>query len=398
MPSPLASSDICLSIRSIGGQFGSAETALALLGQVRPTRLEWSYIKERELIAQIKQTTPVFVAALNTIAPPGHAESFIGEPIIAPWMTRFGAPDRRSTYICQNNPEDLRSRIAQAVEFIAAGVTESFQFDDWYGNAQMLNFGNPCFCDHCQREFALYLGIDLNYRRYLRGRGVTHTGEILEAAGRGDVPLWDDYRRFQRQTVTRFFRKLRAAVDQALAGPVSLSVNGSVCNFGGEITAVLPFITYLHGETSDFTPTGLVKLAAASRTLGMKQIVSFFPDVPAADYHNPAFVGRVTQAIGLCYCLGLLPLFPYDVYAGNEPDGAIKARWFGTWEEYSHPFEVVRAHPQWMDDYTYTSCETCEDGAVIVVSAHVQEPEQRLVHRLTSAGIWQTEESSICTR
>lgn len=392
MPAALRPSDICLSIRSVGGQFGSAEAALALLAQVRPTRVEWSYIRDRELIGRFKEVAPVFVAALNTIAPPGHARSFIGEPVIAPWMTRFGRPGARSTYICQNNPEDVASRIEQARQLIADGVTDSFQFDDWYGNAQMLGFGNPCFCEHCTREFAVELGLALDYRGYLRGRGFTHTAEILDAAKRGGVPLWDDYRRFQQRTVTRFFRKLRTAVDQALGGPASLSVNGSVLNFGGSIETVLPLVNYLHGETSDFTPGGLLKLAEASRTLGVKQVVSFFPDVPAAAYHAPAFVGRVRQAIALGYCLGLLPLFPYDVYAGNEADGSLKPRWFGTWDEYRDPYEVVRTHRDWFDEYRYTACDVAGDGSVTVRSARVGEPHGRLRHRLAPDGAWQVEE------
>jgi len=85
--SVLKNSDICLSIRSID-QNRTAERALALMGELQPTRLEWSYVTDRELIARFREITPVFVATLNTIVPAGHAESFTGEPIIAPWMTR----------------------------------------------------------------------------------------------------------------------------------------------------------------------------------------------------------------------------------------------------------------------------------------------------------------------
>ncbi|HOF89712.1 MAG TPA: hypothetical protein PLZ36_16660 [Armatimonadota bacterium] len=385
-------SAICLSIRFVRGAGdapGTEAAALALIERLRPTRIEWSYITDREVIARFKQTAPTFVAALNTIAPPGHAELFEGTPIIAPWMTRFGRPDARVPYICQNNPEDLRVRIAQAVALIADGTADTFQFDDWYGNAQMLSFGQPCFCEHCQREFALYLGIDLNYRAYLRGRGFTHTAEILEAVKAEAVPLWEDYRRFQRQTVTRFFRRLRGAMDQALARPAELSVNGSVLHFGGDLNAVRPFISYLNGETPDFTPAGLLKLAEASRAQNLPQVVSFFPDVPAAAYHDAAFVGRVNQAIALCYCLGLLPLFPYDVYAGNEPDGALKARWYGTYEEYAAPYETVRAHPEWFTDYAYDAVRI-EADAVTVVCRHREDAARALTHCLDAQGQWQT--------
>jgi hypothetical protein len=385
-------SDICLSIRSVKAKEdapGSEAAALALIERLRPTRLEWSYVTDRALIARFKETVPVFVATLNTIFPPGYAESFEGTPIIAPWMTQFGKPDARMPYICQNNPEDLRIRIAQAVVLIADGTTDVFQFDDWYCNAQMLDFGAPCFCAHCQQEFALYLGMELDYRAYLRGRGFTHTAEILTSARQGGVPLWDDYRRFQKQTVTRFFRRLRTAMDQALGRPAELSVNGSVLHAGGDIGTIQSFISYLNGETWDFAPAALVRLAEASRNMGVRQVVSFFPDVPVAEYHDAAFVGRINQAIALCYCVGLLPLFPYDVYAGNEPDGSIKARWFGTWEEYHAPYDTVRTHPTWFDDYAHASVEVTPD-AVTVTSRHLTDATKGLVHRIDATGRWET--------
>jgi len=391
MSAVLKNSDICLSIRSIDRN-RTAERALALMGELQPTRLEWSYVTDRELIARFREIAPVFVATLNTIVPAGHAESFTGEPIIAPWMTRFGSPGKRMPYICQNNPDDLRMRIEQATAFLADDITASFQFDDWFGNAQMLGFGNPCFCPHCMCEFRMELGVDIDYRAYLRQRGFTHTAQILEAAPRGGVPLWEDFGRFQKRTVTRFFRRLKAELDQAAAMPVSLSVNGSVLNFGGDIETVLPFLAYCHSETPDCSPQALIHLAEASRRLGTRQIVSFFPNVPVAEYHDPVFVGRINQAIGLCYCLGLLPLFPYDVYAGNEQDGAIKERWFGTWDEYRRPYQIVRKRPEIVDDYVYSACNAGEDGVVVVDSEHTCDPSRKLRHRLTPDGGWTTGE------
>jgi hypothetical protein len=128
----LKNSDICLSIRSID-QKRTAERALALISDLQPTRIEWSYITDRELIGRFQEIAPVFVASLNTISPPGHAEAFTGEAIIAPWMTRFGTPGKRMPYICQNNPDDLRIRIEQATAFLADDITTTFQFDDWFG-------------------------------------------------------------------------------------------------------------------------------------------------------------------------------------------------------------------------------------------------------------------------
>ena len=112
----MRNSEICLSIRMVkeeaapGGP-GSFERAIELLDQVRPTRLEWSYIRDREQIAQLKARVPVFVAALNTIYPAGHARNFEGEPIVAPWMKTFGHPTGRMHYICQNSAHPVQQPV-----------------------------------------------------------------------------------------------------------------------------------------------------------------------------------------------------------------------------------------------------------------------------------------------
>jgi hypothetical protein len=377
-------------IKVQGKEPGSESFALALMGQLQPTRIEWSYVTDRAMIGRFKETTPVFVAALNTITPPGHAVSFEGTPIIAPWMTSFGKPGARMPYICQNNPEDLAARIGQAVALMTDGVTDTFQFDDWYGNAQMLWYPNACFCEHCQKEFAAEMGLPIHYRDYLRGRGFTHTAELFEAAKQGKVPLWEDYVRFQQQTVTRFFRRLRQGLDQALGQPVTLSVNGSVLDFGGRIETVLPFVDYFNGETHDFAPEALVKMAEASRRRERKQVVSFFPPTALESYDDAAFVRSVNRGIALCYCLGLQPLFPYDVYAGNDPKtGKLKPRWYGTWEQYQRPYETVREHPEWFDHYDYESAEVRE-GETLVRSVRRDDKSQRLTHRVMTDGTWTT--------
>lgn len=68
-------SDVCVSIRSVteAGQ-KSLDNALALIRQVRPDRNEWSYVWRNSQAAKaIKNEVPVFVAAINTISPVGHA-------------------------------------------------------------------------------------------------------------------------------------------------------------------------------------------------------------------------------------------------------------------------------------------------------------------------------------
>jgi len=381
-------SDICLCIRSIHSQeeggIGSFEYALELIDKLKPTRIEWSYISEDAKVKEFKKRVPVFVYTLNTISPRGHAVNYEGEPIIAPWMKKFGKPDSRPYYMCQNNPEDVQARIDQVLEIIKKDFTCSFQHDDWYCNAQMLTFGNPCFCEHCLREFSSYLGIDINYKKYLLNRGISYTAELLELAQKGEVPLWDDYKRFSQQTVIRYFRKLRVAMDRFNGEQVYLSVNGSVTD-PRAIEMVLPFVNYFCGETWNFSPIDLKKIAENSRKLEKMQIISFFPDVAVEGYNSSEFVQRINQAIGVCYCLGLLPLFPYNVYAGDNP------RWYGTYEQYKEPYRKVYNHPEWFDDYKWVSFRECK-AKVIIEAQHISYKNKRLEHTLFSDGKWVTKE------
>jgi hypothetical protein len=388
----MRNSDICLSIRSIkqdNGKPGSFEAAMKMIEQLKPTRIEWSYITDREQITQIKKHVPVFVAALNTINPKGHAVSLEGDPIVAPWMKTYGKPEDRKHYMCQNNPKDVQARIDQSLSMINDGITESFQHDDWYCNAQMLNFGNPCFCEYCMNEFREYLGFefDFNYHTYLRRRGIMQTDQLLDMAKAGKVPLWNDFSNFTRQAVSLYFRKLKTAMDRFAGKSTSLSVNGSVLNFGGQINSIMPYITYLHGETRNFTPAGLKQLADASCKLGIKQVVSFFPEVSPDQLGSPDSIAKINHAIALCYCLGLLPLFPYDVWTGPE-----KPRWYGTWEDYSKNYEIVREHPEWFDDYIYDEVKIGAEQS-IVICRYSADPTKTLRHTIEADGKWQTQDN-----
>lgn len=375
--------DICLSIRSIAADespdtFRTLDSALAILAQVRPDRLEWSYVKDDEQVAALKAHAPVFVAALNTIFPPGHAVDIEGEPIIAPWMRKFGRPNTRLPYICMNNPDDLAARVEQITDLVTRGIATAFQFDDWYGNAQMYGYPSACFCDHCQVEFARYLNIDLNYRDYLQRRGIASNARLFELAAAGEVPLWADYRRFADVTVRRFLQHLRRAMARATGDPPVLSVNGLANQ--REIGVIRGMVEYLHGETWRYTPTDLFDLAEKARALGVTQISSFFPDVPADQYHASDFVRRVRRGIAVAYAVGIIPLFPYDVYAGDQP------RWFGTWEEYAAPYEFVRAHREYFTDYLPHALE--EDGDIVVVTTRHRDTGLEHRHRITADGHW----------
>ena len=119
-------------------------------------------------------------------------------------------------------------------------------------------------------------------------------------------------------------------------------------------------------------------------------MVSFFPPRELDDYDEAGFVGAVNRGIALCYCLGLLPLFPYDVYAGNDPKtGNLRPRWYGTWSQYRLPYETVREHPGWFDDYDYESADV-RDGETIVRAVRRDDRSRLLTHRVADDGAWTT--------
>jgi len=98
----------------------------------------------------------------------------------------------------------------------------------------------------------------------------------------------------------------------------------------------------------------------------------------------------VRQALAVSYCLGMVPLFPYDVYMRSDSRGRPKPRWFGTWEEYGTPFEIVRQHPDWFDDFDFESVATDNRGAVTVVSRRRRRKRLALTHTIAPDGAWQT--------
>ncbi|NLO75219.1 MAG: hypothetical protein GX100_14080 [candidate division WS1 bacterium] len=392
---PLKRSDIPISIRFLKEDHPdvfwnlttrTVDDALAILRQVRPTRVEWSYLENREIIQQIRQLVPVFVAALNSRD--GHARSFSGDPVVAPWMRHFGTLDTRYLYQCQHNPDDFQMQVDRLAGFIRDGIT-SFHCDDWFTNPMMTYFRDPCFCEHCMREFSRYLGFPLDYHAYLRGRGFATVEEVMEGASRGAVPLWEDFMRFQRQTVRLYWRRIRKALDRLYPAGATLSVNDLASRESAEV--VLPVLDYFDGEVSDISPNALLEIATASRECGKLQVVLITPDEKKGeDRNSEVWVNRVRQAITLSYCLGMVPLFPWDVYMRSDAQNRPKPRWFGTWEEYGAPFEVVREHPDWFDDFDFETMEEEKSGAVTVVARHRSRKRLRLEHRVGADGTWVT--------
>lgn len=377
-------SDICISLRGVdtsGETERTLDAALALLEAAKPDRVEWSYCRRNEeVLPVLREKVEVFVPAINTISPPGRAVDFDGEPCIAPWMRSFGSPGKRLPYICMNDADDMQSRREQIRDIAVLGLGPAVQLDDWACNAQMINWKHPCFCESCVAGFAASLGIDIDYRAYLYARGVRSNDELLARIPEGGVPLWEDYRRFQEETVRAGLRTLRAAVARETGRPPVLAVNAIASH--GQTRLLSGLVEYLDGETNDFSPAGLWKLSCAAREIGVRQVSSFFPDVPASQYGDAGFILRVRRSIAVAYAVGVIPLFPYDVYAGDEP------RWFGKWDDYAREYDFVRERRDRFDKFVPESMEELDDGTIVVETVGA-DADERLRHAVGPDASWE---------
>ena len=378
-------SDICVSIRSVAETGSkSLDNALALIREVRPDRNEWSYVwGNGEAAAAIRKEVPVFVAAINTISPRGHAVDIEGAPIIAPWMQKFGSPGNRCPYMCANNPEDVAVRHAQIEEAAEAGLADAVQHDDWFGNGAMIRWNKACFCEHCVAGFSEYLGLDIDYKAYLLARGIYVNQELFERVWEKQVPLWDDYVRFQERMTIRYLKGLRATVIRVSGGEPAFAVNGNA--FDPKAREMLPgVVDYLNGEFYDFKPKVLWELAGLAREMGVKQIVTLVPRTPEETYHTEELIMKVRRAHAVAYAVGLIPQFPYDVYNGEHP------RWFGTWEEYGSEYDKVRENHEVFDDYEPAKFRE-KRGVVEVTAQHREQKRKTVTHRIHEDATWEIE-------
>lgn len=77
----------------------------------------------------------------------------------------------------------------------------------------MLRWNKACFCEHCLEGFRESMGLDIDYKKYLHARGIYTNQELFERSWKKDVPLWDDYWRFQERSAIRYLKRLRCHRD-----------------------------------------------------------------------------------------------------------------------------------------------------------------------------------------
>lgn len=244
----------------------------------------------------------------------------------------------------------------------------------------MLRWNKACFCEHCLEGFRESMGLDIDYKKYLHARGIYTNQELFERSWKKDVPLWDDYWRFQERSAIRYLKRLRATVIRVSGGEPAFSVNGNA--FQPEAREMLPgVVDYLNGEFYDFRPRVLWELAELARGMGVKQLVTLVPRTPVETYHSAELIMKVRRAHAVAYAVGLIPQFPYDVYNGGHP------RWFGTWEEYGPEYDKVRENREVFDDYVPVKFRE-KDGVVEVTARHRKDRHKTVMHRIRQDLTW----------
>lgn len=164
-----------------------------------------------------------------------------GARIVPPWVADADYEGTKTWWGCTNHPlfRDLvRARMR-------AGVTQGaslVHLDDHAGTYACTVSQGGCFCPWCmtgfrawlqtratdaQRTEAAKLGslASFDYGAILRARGFTSAPALLQASWKGEVPLWNLFREFQRETAVAFVLELRSEAERVAGRPIPLGVN-----------------------------------------------------------------------------------------------------------------------------------------------------------------------------
>ena len=319
------------------------------------TDFVWTYSLDPNFVRRAKSFGGKVFLAINSLVPDeptgntrrrGRIVDLEGNPVTAPWMRGWG----ERYWGCVNSPEYRESYLAYAKRAIDAGC-DALQMDDPRTNLAAVDWG-ACFCPHCMDGFRKFLkekqreldtkglGIEdletFNYREYLRAKGAP-VGDAFRRYDGGK--LKELFVEFQRQSVARFFREMREAIDAYAGRHVPFSSN----NYRGSWD--FPYDLFEIGMAElpqkDATPANMYRLFKVARGRGKHQI---FTLVPATSDGSEVRVTRC--AIATSYACGGHMIVPWDVYTGpNSP------RYFGTAEQYADLYRFVRQWASLFDGY-----------------------------------------------
>jgi hypothetical protein len=155
-----------------------------------------------------------------------------GEKVLPPWTKNWWG--------CTNNPmfqEQLLTRMRVGLEAGANIV----HLDDHAGTFACASWGGGCFCIRCMEGFRAWLqsradtnelaaaGVGelatFDLKEFLSTRGYADRAAFIKAVSRREVPLWDRFLAFQRESVIAFIRRMQAEAARVAGRPVAFGIN-----------------------------------------------------------------------------------------------------------------------------------------------------------------------------
>ena len=320
------------------------------------TRLDWLYSTNATFVAAARSHGLRSVAlAMNGelpdpgSSPPtyaiGRAESVLGEPLVAPWMSAWPNPPSPG---CVNKPDYIAIVQARLEQLVDAGA-DSIQHDDPAINAGLASWygGDPhrsgCYCSHCMSGFTsalmqlnvserafLNVTSDFDYRAFLLANESGTAPDVLHA-------LRVRFVRFQAASMANYSQRLRATV------PAHVALS---CNGGGDwdveeryLDAFDYGVGELHAASSN--PGGLRWLYIDGVPPGKAQLMT----MPKQSNTTAVDVNSVRRAVATAYALGGTMLVPWDIYLPTSN----ASRYYGTPELYGDLYNLVRVQGNLME-------------------------------------------------
>ena len=359
--------------------------ALPVIEAFGATRVEWLYAKTSAYVASLKAKGVVVGSTLNanqTVPPEGLARGFDGQPLIAPWMTGWGAK-----WISTVSPATREAVLTAARKQLAFGPV-AIQFDDPRLEVAALEFGGE-YSDAALQGFAKWLadpartlpaGLpadvrsgSFDYRSYLRDT-LGFTTPLDAQQKRQRSPLFPAWERFHLENVRSFFHALRTELSPA---GVALSLNLTNPQPDKRTLQLLDLADYVMAEMRPITPPNLALTTATVQGRG----VGFVPSI------TPHDLPEARRAIAMLYALGAPPIIPWDVYMPDTVDASGKRtpqpRYFGTPGEYGDLYRFVRDNPG-----LFKGWESAAELLLVFQMEHYQANEAlRLAGRLQAKQI-----------
>ncbi len=362
---PTASDVIMRSLRLRTASDSSQHDTRRALSDFHVTRLEWTYVRDADFIAQVRGSGRMFGGAASSAL--SHIVKVDGEqddkdlvcvnldgvPVVPTWKRAWRPPG--NWWICVNNPMVERAYVQYLESCIDAGA-QIMQRDEPSGNASAVAWGG-CFCQHCMAGFREYLadnttpeqqrqmGIQdarpFDYAQYLREQQAP-VGDAFGRSGGGE--LKELFLQFQTEATIAFHHRTRKELDDYAGRRVPFSCNNGCRHW----TAVELAYDWCFGELSyrHATPGFLLDAMRTAHAQGRCQVVTMPKKRDREDLE--AWHRRTRQTIAMAYAAGGHCMVPWDVYMpGDAP------RYFGTPPQYADLYGFIRGVGQYLDGYEY---------------------------------------------